>query len=135
MTFSSLIWGILFDLGTYYVSLGFDPNFCATRQRFVGRIDNLAGRINDNFMAVIICLVSFDCNDRLALPCFGITSNLVLVDVNSFFHFTINVLFLPRKRKQNINLRNIYFAPDGRLHQESTRHHQLLLQRTHHQAP
>ena len=89
-----LICRILFDLGAYYLPLGFDPNFCATWQRFVGRIYNPAWRGDCNRMTIIICLVGLDCNYRLTLSRFGIAPNFMLVYMDLLFHWPYIITYL-----------------------------------------
>ena len=38
-------------------------------------------------MAVVVCLVGLNRNDRLPLSSLSVALNLVLVNVNLFFHF------------------------------------------------
>ena len=85
-----LIWPLWFDLGTYYVPLGFDPDFCATRQRFIGRINKLAWRGDCQFMTIIVRLVGFDRDYRLTLPCFGVAANFMLIYMNPLFHLFLS---------------------------------------------
>ena len=71
-----------------HASFSLDPYFGAAAKRLVRAVDHATGTIDLYFVAVVICLISFNGDHWFAITALSIAFNYMLVDMNKFFHIT-----------------------------------------------
>ena len=105
---------IFFFFITKDLPFSFYPDLSTTRQWIIWWVYYLTRRIDYNRVAVIVCFISFHCDDRFSLPCLGITADLMLIDVYSFFHkfnWTLTGVQWRRPTEQSNPLRRVASSP------------------------
>ena len=91
-----LCWSSRWPVQYLDAGLSLDPYLSTAAEWFVRAVNNFAGTINCNFMAVVIWFICLHRNDWFVVTIGCITSDYVLIDMYIFFHLYLSVNALVR---------------------------------------